>query len=335
MYLFWSRIVYAIVLLTLFCVCRPHHTSLNRFITSRLPLCLPPNTNTPEIYAAGIEHFGGIFLTFEDVWDNLVAGTGLEDTWDSLDHLAASTSSTADERMIAFLRGLRPGGLARTGRLLRDIEVLNRGNGTAGRETAEMMRGQALAEFMSHIREAVKEKPHLLLAYAWTMYMAVFSGGRWIRSQLCQQGVEFWSGAPAQPTNTTTDEAGKLQVQDMAVFEPLGLSFWFFPGSQDGEDIKATFKQRLQDGEDILTPEQRADIVAEAQEIFTRCDALVRELDAMHPEPIRKPGHEIAAGRSKSNLDDSWLGMQGYAGLALVVSCVSWYAMYHAGTWSV
>jgi heme oxygenase len=296
-----------------------------------LPLCLPPNTTTPEIYASGIEHFGGIFLAFEEVWDDLVAGTGLEDTWESLDHLAASTSSTADERIIAFLRGLRPGGLARSGRLRRDIEVLGRGNKTTAEDTTEVARGEALAKFCSHIRQAVEEKPHLLIAYAWTMYMAVFSGGRWIRSQLCLTGEEFWTGAPVKPSQT---EPGKMQVQDMAKFEPLGLSFWFFPGAQDGEDIKATFKQRLQDGESILTSEQRADIVAESQEIFTRCDALVRELDVMHPEPVQRIRTEPAITKKKINEYSHWFAASGYAGLALVISGVSWYAMYHAGTWS-
>jgi heme oxygenase len=270
-------------------------------------------------------------LTFEDVWDNLVAGTGLEDTWETLDHLAASTSSTTDERMIAFLRGLRPGGLTRSGRLNRDIEVLGHGNGVSPEDTAEMARGEALEEFCSHIRQAVNEKPHLLIAYAWTMYMAVFSGGRWIRSQLCQTGEEFWTGAPIKPSET---EAEKLQVQDMAKFEPLGLSFWFFPGAQDGEDIKAKFKQRLQDGESILTTEQRADIVAESQEIFTRCDALVRELDVMHPEPTPLIANELIVEKKKTNANAHWFGAPGYAGLALVISGVSWYAMYHSGTWS-
>jgi hypothetical protein len=268
------------------------------------------------------------------VWDDLVAGTGLEDTWESLDPLTASIGSTGDERMIAFLRGLRPGGLARSGRLRRDIEILTRGRGMDTSNSTEAQRGEALAEFTSHIRQAAKEKPYLLLAYAWNMYMAVFSGGRWIRSQLCLPGEEFWTGALLEPGQESVAEPGRLQIEDMAKFESLGLSFWFFPGPQDGEDIKATFKQRLQDGESILTPEQRAEIVTEAQEIFTRCNSLVRELDVLHPEPVRKVRGETAAGKKKRNDSSYWLGLPGYAGLALVVSGVSWYGMYYAGTWS-
>jgi heme oxygenase len=314
---------------------RSHHTALNRFITSRLPLCIPPYTTTPNIYASGIEHFGTIFLIFEEVWDDLVAGTGLEDTWESLDDFIASTGSAGDERMVAFLRGLRPGGLARSGRLRRDLEVLNGGRAIEASDSAKAAQGDALVEFSSYIRQAVKEKPHLLIAYAWTMYMAVFSGGRWIRSQLCLTGEEFWIGAPIKAGQQSAGEPSKVQVEDMAKFEPLGLSFWFFPGPQDGEDIKTTFKQRLQDGESILTSEQRAEIIAEAQDIFTRCDALVRELDVMHPEPVRKMGNEAAAGKKKNPIDNGYLlGLPGYAGLALVISGVSWYGMYYAGTWS-
>ncbi|KAF2432775.1 heme oxygenase-like protein [Tothia fuscella] len=310
---------------------RPHHISLNRYITSRLPLCLPPRTATPEIYVAGLEHFASIFFTFESIWDKITASADvsrkLEDTWESLDSLSSSGSSAGEDPVTTFLRTLRPLGISRSERLHLDLARLNR---EAGSETVEQMRGEAQTEFMAHIRETVRQKPHVLIAYAWCMYMAVFSGGRWIRSQLCASGEEFWTGNAAREA-PNTDGRDDL---NLGKFEGLGLSFWFFPGAQDGEDIKADFKQRLQEGEAVLTAEQRADVVAEAQEIFNRCDSLVRELDSMRAKVDSLPGSSLAVGGKQKLKEDYWLGMPGYAGLALVFSCVSWYAMYHAGTWN-
>jgi heme oxygenase len=291
---------------------------------------LPPRTSSPETYAAGLEHFAAIFFTFESIWDKITSSAGtnntLEDTWESLDKLSASTASAEADAVISFLRTLRPLGISRSERLHLDLARLDDGRTL---EATEQMRGEALSEFLTHIREVVREKPHVLVAYAWTMYMAVFSGGRWIRSQLCGAGEEFWTGSPPPTAQAKEDKV----ALDMGQFEGLGLSFWFFPGSQDGEDIKAAFKHRLEEGEHIFTPEQRGDIVAEAQDIFTRCDALVHELDRIHARAVA-PRAEPAAGRKKKTKEVNWLGMPSYAGLALVVSCVSWYAMYHAGTWS-
>ena len=50
-----------------------------------------------------------------------------------------------------------------------------------------------LMTFISHIQTSTTRKPHLLIAYAWIFYMALFSGGRWIRAQLYAAGEDFWS----------------------------------------------------------------------------------------------------------------------------------------------
>lgn len=317
---------------------------MNRYITSRLPLCLPPRAFTPQVYAAGLGHFAAIFFAFEDAWDNLPPpntepkhSIALDDTWDSLGPLSASTESGEEDRLLPFLRTLRPEGIARSERLRNDFALLGGARELQSGDDTEKRHRKAVENFRAHIEDIIKEKPYLLIAYAWTMYMAVFSGGRWIRAQLCATGEDFWTGK-SQHTLDETAAEGHENAIDTDKFEALGLSFWFFPGNQDGEDIKAEFKLRLQEGEEVLTSSQRSEIVAEAREIFTRCDALVRELDAMHAGPDAaagiRPDTQSATGKSRSQEDVYLYGMPGYAGLALVVSCVSWYAMYHAGTWS-
>lgn len=60
-----------------------------------------------------------------------------------------------------------------------------------------------------------------------------------------------------------------------------GLQFFSFPGSQDGEDIKALFKARIAEAEILLTAGEKDDIVREAQHIFTYMLQLVNQLDAV------------------------------------------------------
>ena len=97
------------------------------------------------------------------------------------------------------------------------------------------------------------------------MYMALFNGGRWIRAQLVAARDSAWrKGSDRLGTDSAT-----------------GLSFWHFPGNEDGEDLKNAFKLRLAAVEGLLTLVERQDIVGEAQQIFQHLALLVGELDEM------------------------------------------------------
>ena len=100
--------------------------------------------------------------------------------------------------------------------------------------------GEQLHDYCIHMRQAVSAKPYLLVAYAWVMYMAVFSGGRWIRGQLVGAGEGFWRGVEVGDGDSGEEE-GKRGL------EAAGLSFWHFVGEEDGEDIKREFKRRVVD----------------------------------------------------------------------------------------
>jgi hypothetical protein len=126
-----------------------------------------------------------------------------------------------------------------------------------------------VADFCTHIRKTVHDKPWILVSYAWCFYMAIFSGGRWIRAGLLKAGPEYWPADDKQGT----DKAPSLAER--------GLSFWHFPGRFDGEDIKAEFKSRLAAAETLFTSDERVDIIEEAKNIFQRCADLVQELDEM------------------------------------------------------
>lgn len=273
-------------------VYRTLHTNLNRLITSRLPLGLPPHTADSTPYATGLLHFAHIYLTFESLWTDLTRDHA-RPTSPSASTFGPSSSSQAASpllsyllvnpydspslftstlgaptqpppRLALFLSTLRPRGLPRSGRLKRDLEFLLNLHSTDLDVLLANYPGDKVAAFCTHIRKSVNEKPWTLVAYAWCFYMAVFSGGRWIRAGLLRVGDDFW---PAQ----TPEDGISLKER--------GLSFWHFPGVHDGEDIKAEFKLRLEEAEHLFTDGQRVDVIEEAKSIFQLCAEVVYELD--------------------------------------------------------
>lgn len=265
---------------------RSLHTTLNHLITSRLPLALPPYAPVSSHYAAGLAHFAHIFITFESLWAELTAPAAQApadtDTTtppfspllsyllvNPYDAPALFTSTLGaptppSPQLAALLRMLRPRGLARSLRLKRDLEYL------LGLPPAELegllvtAPAAAVAAFCTHIRKSVHEKPWTLVSYAWCFYMAVFSGGRWIRASLLRAPADFWPSS-----------------DDGAALSERGLSFWHFLGAHDGEDIKTEFKTRLAAAEDLFTPDERIDIIEEAKHIFRLCATLIDELDLL------------------------------------------------------
>jgi heme oxygenase len=260
----------------------------------------------------------------------------------------------------------------------------------------------AIESIKLHIETRVRANPHLLIAYAWTLYLAVFSGGRYIRSNLCDAGEDFWLGrgttsathtqsAPAaekksswnwrspvgrltlassQASASTAKWKKPTSVDDLRAFEAKGLSLWFFPGPHDGEELRAEFKQNLYELEALLSVEQEMEIVAEAQAIFSRVEALVSELDtafsaaravaapaADQPSEQQRLLDQTAAVEDDITTDqvietvteampvpvrqmqlaeqtERWFEISSFAGLALVVCGISYCALFYGGQWS-
>ncbi len=156
--------------------------------------------------------------------------------------------------------------MVRSGRLKKDLEYLLGLHPTDLEVLLAKYPGDKVAEFCTHIRKSVNEKPWTLVSYAWCFYMAIFSGGRWIRRGLLNAPPDFWPAAEDGKTPNLLDK---------------GLSFWYFPGKYDGEDIKTEFKIRLAAAEDLFSDDERVDIIEEAKNIFQLCPSLVDELDVM------------------------------------------------------
>lgn len=155
---------------------KSQHTRLNRLIMGRLPLALPPNASDPRSYGQGLAVFARIYYAFEAACQQLIFSA-----------VNGGLSDSNDAQVLHFLLDLRPHGLDRTARLKNDVEFVSNRTGVEVESTLEAQQQQLLDAILHSIRE----KPHLLIAYGWVLYMAIFIGGRWIRQQLSTAGFEF------------------------------------------------------------------------------------------------------------------------------------------------
>ena len=184
--------------------------------------------------------------------------------------------------------------LERAGRLRRDLKGLC---GGFSEDTAEA--APRLEALTRHISEATERKPHLLLAYTWLLYMALFSGGRYIRARLREAGTEFWTGAESE-------KGGKIDD---------ALSFWTFEGQEDGEDIKADLKQRFAEMEGCLTGQEREEVVQEAKYIMDTMMEVVEEIaDTVKREDLclKAAGRSLERhnGAERDEPSVRWLGLK-------------------------
>lgn len=235
---------------------KKQHVVLNRLLVDRLPLALPPNAPDPRLFGYGLSVFATIYFVFESCWKEL---------FDSVETDDKSLTGTHDAQVRRWLATLVPPGLSRTSRLAEDLKDISSRIGTNARMACSGQR-----EILEQMRSEIRAKPHTLLAYGWVMYMAIFSGGRWIRQQLCKAGVEFWTG---------DSKYSELNEQEIQKLELFGLSFLYFDGDHDGEDIKVLFKARLAEAETLLSAQERQDVIDASQLLFTRCIGLVGMID--------------------------------------------------------
>ena len=231
---------------------RSHHSSLNRLIVSRLPLCLPPHAPTPRLYTVGLSVFSKIYTTFEEEWSRILQN-GMMET----------------ERTLDILQRLHIPELLRRDCLDRDLTMLLTRRDTIAPPREVEGACEILQRHQITIRSTIQARPLTLLAYAWVMYMALFNGGRWIRDQLVAAGPKFWH----------TSDPGANSTEEYANADSC-LSFWHFEGGDDGLGIKDDFKRRFDTVAAQLTASERTDVVEEAVQIFKMCREMVELLDS-------------------------------------------------------
>lgn len=299
----------------------------------RMPLALPPRASDPSVYTTGLLHIAPIYMTFEALWEDVLTPPG-----DELDnpHRAASTPEDGEDKNTGpipledfkkpaiplklglILSKLFLPGLRRTSPLRRDLESLTGWSSTE--LDAEIRRivtsGGALSEFTRRIRKSVEERPHVLISYGYILYMALFAGGRFIRSSLESQGFSFWEKIPVSLTqagmsssgedsadgdinqDSTSDDAGSVtsHTHSSSLHSPPPVSFLRFETPNDGEDLKSEFKGRLLDAECLLSENEKEEIVQEAAVIFEEMLSVVQQLDELFDHEKPSDALSVASG---------------------------------------
>jgi heme oxygenase len=241
---------------------------VNQLILRLLPLALPPHASNPYLYARGISNFLPIYSAFENP-------------------LRSLHSLVLPHHVIPVVHRLYIHGLERSSSLEHDLKVfssrpdlrISQDEDTACDSEYRVNDRPRLRQFVNHISAAVDAKPHVLLAYTWVFYMALFAGGRYIRGKLLKE-EGFWArGVNAIPAGGAGAEVNRL-------------SFWDFPlSTHDGEDLKTEFKARVHEIEPALSPAEREDIIQEAVEIMRRLLEVVHEIDrVLRKESIHQDG---------------------------------------------
>ncbi|PKS10777.1 hypothetical protein jhhlp_002534 [Lomentospora prolificans] len=312
---------------------RTLHKELNRLIVSRLPLALPPQTIDPSIYTSGILHIAPVYIAFETLWREIVNGPTNQAPFTNTDetssqgseltrsHLLQDTSCAfppADvgssepdvpERIRALLSNIYICGLQRSDALKRDLRQLT---GWSAAEVDAQLRHisstGALKDFTATIHKSIRERPHVLVAYTYILYMALFAGGRFIRASLESAGDEFWdrkatrllfpiaavsqdpASTPAVSPTSAIPPHGERHQGSFLPVNPhtsprLPLNFFHFNTPRDGEDLKEEYKQHLLNAEPTLTEAETEDIIQEGVVIFEEMHAIVQQLDERFTSP--------------------------------------------------
>ena len=92
-----------------------------------------------------------------------------------------------EARIQSILREVWTPALARTEPLRKDLNFYY--DNDASKFEEPIMKEQI--EFVQHIQKQIREKPYLALAYGHTMYLALFAGGRILRSNIMRAAGLF------------------------------------------------------------------------------------------------------------------------------------------------
>lgn len=262
---------------------RQVHFELNRLIIARLPLALPPNTTSPQLYATGLYAFAQIYKAFESEWLAIAAASPQTSGEKAASAEDGEAPAQVDLSIRIILSQLCLPRLIRKDRLGADLLYLSTLPSVAASDWDEQ-RYPHLRPFLDHIKNASQTKPHVLIAYGWVFYMALFSGGRWIRSRLGSPGADFWREEGIFGATQISKPSRAVKVMNGKAKEQItwpGLNFLHFEDPADGENIKQEFKMQLAAVERWLTAEEIADVIEEALTIFKFCIFLVEDLDKL------------------------------------------------------
>lgn len=245
------------------------HNQINNLISLKMVFAL----RDPKIYRQGILSFYFVFKTFEELWLKELEKPIIDlDTLEKSSYTPEQIAKIEDDNRIReILKEVWTPALARTYRLQKDLAFyynMESPEAFAAKFQEPIMKQQI--DFVEHIRTVIPANPILILAYAHTLYLALFAGGRIMRSSIAKSTSLF----PIVPGQTHEEVALK------------GTNLFNFD-VEDEEALRVDFKRRYELAtRSNLSEEEKLAIIAESEEIFKRNIAAVDEVAKKNQKAI-------------------------------------------------
>lgn len=285
------------------------HTKINRLILDRMPRAVPPQADNPSKYITGLLHFGAVYTAFESLWQDLlgihseIAPVPYTYPFNNDPSPHAEIPQITDRTRHVLEAAYWPT-MLRAARIKADIQAMTGWPGhVVDEQITSVGTSGRLGKVLLQTQESVNAKPHLLLAYAYCFYMALLSGGSYIRTELMYIKSDFWHATPTpvkpnmiectkEPSLEETDRSSSPGTESPVTgfdrhdfLEKLPLAFLDFDPPlgenprQQTKQLKAEFKRRFAEAAQSLTDPEQKDIVKESIHIFHSMEAIVAQLD--------------------------------------------------------
>lgn len=209
-------------------------------------------TNT---FTTGILSFFYIYATFEEEWSRLLA----------------NPPPSLPPRKLHILRTLYSPIFLRTEPLLQDLAFyFSLPNIAAAQSQFSIPSTPGRRAYAQHIRDAIAKEPLVIISYAHNMYLALFAGGKIIKSKMLST-VGFFPRIEGH----TSEESQRLGTNMFA---------WDVEKGREEELVRGAFKRKLAEIEDEITEEEKTEVIRESREIFVQNAKLIEELDRLTRE---------------------------------------------------
>lgn len=233
---------------------RSLHDKIDKQVTLKIAIAY----RDPKIYRQGLQAFYHVFQSIER-------------------SLAREFAKGESDEMTHLLKSIWKPEMARTAKAERDLMFYY--NNRRDKFENPIMPEQI--KFSNHIEQVTKEKPYLLLAYMHVMYLALFAGGRIMRSKISRA-----TGLFPQVPGLKYEEVVKQ-----------GSNFYTFD-VEDEDFLRIIFKRDYElFTRNSLTEEQKQEIIEEGKYIFKQNSVCVSELETYNLSKIQLKWSYIAVTR--------------------------------------
>ena len=228
---------------------RGHHDKVDKMVTLRLALAL----RDAKIYRQGLQSFYHVFASIEK---SLFKQFEKDDEWTEM------------------LKAIWKPEIARSEKAEQDLLFYY---DDRKEKFAEPMMSEQI-KFANHIQQVTAEKPYLLFAYLHVMYLALFAGGRIMRSSI------------ARATGLFPQKDG-LKHEDIV---KLGTNLFFFDVA-DENMLRLIYKRDYElVTRNGLTEEQKLEIIEESKYIFVQNAKCISELESHNLKRLTQKWSYIA-----------------------------------------